>query len=40
MVYRLWFKVATNILGINILYYKLISKRLIEASLEYKVVSN
>jgi len=31
---------ATNVLTTNIFYYKLVSKRLIETNLEYKVISS
>jgi len=33
-------KLVTKILGTNILYFKLVSKRLVETNLEYKVVSS
>jgi len=40
MVSKLVSKLDTKVLVINILCYKLISKKLIEINLEYKVVSS
>jgi len=40
MIYKLVSKLATLVLATNILDYKLVSKRLIETNLEYKVVSS
>jgi len=40
MVSKFVSKLATKILATNILYSRLVSKRLIEINLEYKVVSN
>jgi len=40
MVFKLVSKLATQVLITNILNYKLISKRLIETNLIYKIVSS
>jgi len=40
MVFKLVSKLVTKVLATNILDSKLVSKRLIEINLEYKVVSN
>jgi len=39
MVSKVISKLSTKILATNILNYKLVSKRLIETNLEYKIVS-
>jgi len=36
IIYKLIFKLVNKVLGTNILYFKLVSKRVIETTLEYK----
>jgi len=40
MVSKLLYKLATKVLATNILYFKLVFRKLIKTNLEYEVVSS